>query len=51
MMTITTILEEDENGDFILIIPPQILDKMGWKEGDSLDLSLTENGSICLKKE
>lgn len=48
---ITTIVEEDENGDFILIIPPQILDKMGWKEGDSLDLSLTENGSICLQKE
>lgn len=51
MMTITTILEEDENGDLILIIPPQILDTMGWKEGDSLDLSLTENGSICLQKE
>ena len=50
-MTITTILEEDENGDLILIIPPQILDTMGWKEGDSLDLSLTENGSICLQKE
>ena len=51
MMTITTIIEEDENGDLILIIPPQILDTMGWKEGDSLDLSLTENGSICLQKE
>ena len=50
-MTITTILEEDENGDLILIIPPQILNEMGWKEGDSLDLSLTENGSICLQKE
>ena len=51
MMTITTILEEDENGDLVLIIPPQILDAMEWKEGDSLDISLTENGSICLKKE
>jgi AbrB family looped-hinge helix DNA binding protein len=44
-------IEEDENGDLILTIPPQILDAMGWKEGDSLDISLTENGGICLKKE
>ena len=35
------------------IVLDQELDayKLGWKEGDSLDLSLTENGSICLKKE
>ena len=50
-MIFESIIEEDENGDFILIIPPQILDSMGWKEGDSLDISLTENGGICLKKE
>jgi hypothetical protein len=46
-----SIIEEDENGDLVLIIPPQILDAMGWKEGDSLDISLTEHGGICLKKE
>jgi AbrB family looped-hinge helix DNA binding protein len=50
-MIFESIIEEDENGDLILTIPPQILDAMGWKEGDSLDISLTENGSICLKKE
>jgi AbrB family looped-hinge helix DNA binding protein len=50
-MIFESIIEEDENGDLVLTIPPQILDAMGWKEGDSLDISLTENGSICLKKE
>ena len=44
-------IEEDENGDLVLTIPPQILDAMGWKEGDSLDISLTEHRGICLKKE
>ena len=52
--------KSDKNSRFFKKIPyiiiaydiyPQILDKMGWKEGDSLDLSLTENGGICLKKE
>jgi AbrB family looped-hinge helix DNA binding protein len=50
-MIFESIIEEDENGDLVLIIPPQILDSIGWKEGDSLDISLTENGGICLKKE
>jgi len=50
-MIFESIIEEDENGDLVLIIPPQILDAMGWKEGDSLDISLTEHGGICLKKE
>jgi hypothetical protein len=50
-MIFESIIEEDENGDLILTIPPQILDAMGWKEGDLLDISLTEHGGICLKKE
>jgi bifunctional DNA-binding transcriptional regulator/antitoxin component of YhaV-PrlF toxin-antitoxin module len=41
---------EDDNGDVILPIPPQILKEMGWKEGDELDIGVDDNGKIYLKK-
>lgn len=41
---------EDDNGDVILPIPPQLLKEMGWKEGDELDIGVDDNGKIYLKK-
>lgn len=43
---------EDIPGDsenVILKFPPEILEATGWKEGDTLDITL-ENGSIVVKK-
>ena len=43
---------EDIPGDpenVILKFPPEVLEATGWKEGDTLDITL-ENGSIVVKK-
>ena len=33
----------------ILKFPPELIEKMGWKDGDTLDITL-EDGSIVVKK-
>jgi AbrB family looped-hinge helix DNA binding protein len=43
---------EDIDGDpdnVIMNIPPEILESTGWKEGDTLDVTV-EDGAIILKK-
>jgi AbrB family looped-hinge helix DNA binding protein len=42
--------KDPNNGDLILPIPQPVLDRLNWKEGDSLDISLDKNGKIYLKK-
>jgi len=41
--------EDPETGDLLLPIPPQLLEAMGWKEGDDLDIDVI-SGTIILKK-
>lgn len=36
--------EDPETGDLILPIPPQVLQSLGWKEGDELDLQIAQDG-------
>ena len=43
------VLEICDNGDAIVELPPELCENMGWKEGDTLDVSL-DNGEIILKK-
>ena len=43
---------EDIPGDpdnVILKFPPEVLEKTGWKEGDTLDITV-EDGAIVVKK-
>jgi antitoxin component of MazEF toxin-antitoxin module len=49
----TIILEEadDGSGDLIMPIPQDMLDKLGWKEGDTLTWTVKTNGSIILSKK
>jgi antitoxin component of MazEF toxin-antitoxin module len=42
------VLEICENGDAIIELPTDLLEQMGWKEGDQLDLQI-ENGSVIVK--
>jgi hypothetical protein len=47
----TVTLEEDpETGDLILPFPPDLLEQMGWVEGDTLLWNMQEDGSCILKK-
>lgn len=42
--------EDPETGDMLIPIPPQLLEELGWKEGDDVDFSIDEKGRIILKK-
>ena len=43
------VLEICDNGDAIVELPPELLEEMGWKEGDTLDIS-DKDGKIIIKK-
>jgi len=43
------VLEICDNGDAIIELPPELLEEMGWKEGDTLDIS-DKDGKIIIKK-
>lgn len=42
--------EDDKSGDLILPIPPALLEKLGWKEGDDIEFSVNKDGTWFLKK-
>lgn len=45
------IMQEDpETGDFFVPIPPHLLTSLGWKEGDTVDFTLDDEGRFVLKK-
>lgn len=39
---------DDEN--ILMTIPPEILEKMGWKEGDRLSVKVREDQSISITR-
>lgn len=45
----TTILEENDDGDLVMTIPPQVLDYLGWDEGDEIEYHI-ENHSVVMRK-
>lgn len=43
--------QKDKSNDDVLIpIPPILLKKIGWKEGDEIDFSIDGNGNYQLKR-
>lgn len=52
MLSYTITLEEDpETGELILPFPPELLETVGWKEGDTLLWTPSENNSYILTKK
>ena len=43
--------EDPETGDLILPIPPELLSKMGWVEGDEISFDLDDKGRYVLQKK
>lgn len=46
----TATVEEDENGDAIIPLPPDMLEELGWKEGDTIDWKDNGDGSYSIVK-
>jgi len=40
----------DNDDDLLLPIPQALLDKMGWKEGDNIEIGFDTEGRYILKK-
>lgn len=43
--------EDPESGDVIIPIPEPVLKAMGWKDGDDIEVSLSQDGTLLLKKK
>lgn len=39
-------VQEDENGDLFIVLPDEMVDTLGWQEGDVLDWDLKGGGII-----
>lgn len=42
--------EDPETGDLILPIPPELLSRLGWKEGDMLEWKQDTGGTWILSR-
>jgi len=42
--------EDKETGDLLLPIPQVLLDKLGWREGDDVEIGVDPQGKLILKK-
>ena len=42
-------VQEDENGDQYLTLPDELIEELGWQEGDLLDWDVRGNGIILSK--
>jgi len=42
--------EDSETGDVIIPIPISLLQHLGWKEGDNVEIGVDENGQLFLTK-
>lgn len=43
--------ENPETGEIILPIPPELMSRLGWKEGDQLEWKQEETGAWILSKQ
>lgn len=43
--------EDPDTGDLFIPIPKPVLESLGWKEGDDVDISIDKNGKIFLQKK
>ena len=44
------ITQETEDGDLIIPLPIPLLKKLGWKEGDNVEIGVDKFGKLYLKK-
>ena len=42
--------EDPDTGDLLMPIPPHLLQKLGWREGDEINITIDEFGRYILSK-
>jgi antitoxin component of MazEF toxin-antitoxin module len=43
--------EDPKTGEVIITFPPDLLEQVGWHEGDTLNWSVRDDGSVYLTKK
>lgn len=43
--------EDKQSGDMIIPLPLPLLQHLGWKEGDDVEIGVDEDGQLFLKKK
>jgi hypothetical protein len=43
-----TVQQDPETGDLIIPIPPEVLQRLEWKEGDQITIDRDENGKMVV---
>lgn len=46
-----SVIEADSSGECFITIPDEILESLGWQEGDVLDISVDGDTIILRKKD
>jgi AbrB family looped-hinge helix DNA binding protein len=46
-----TVIEQDICGEYFVTIPDEILESLGWKEGDEIHISVDGDKIILEKKD
>ncbi len=44
------ITQESKEGDLIIPLPLPLLKKLGWQEGDDVEIGIDKDGQLFLKK-
>lgn len=47
----TTNVEVDEDGEYLLTFPPELLEHVGWNIGDVLDWTDNKDGTFTIKRK
>jgi bifunctional DNA-binding transcriptional regulator/antitoxin component of YhaV-PrlF toxin-antitoxin module len=42
-------VQEDENGDQYITLPDEVIEELGWQEGDVLNWDVRSNGIVLSK--
>ena len=42
-------VQEDANGEPFIVLPEELIEELGWQEGDVLDWDIRSNGIILSK--
>lgn len=42
--------EDPESGDIIIPLPLPVLEELGWKENDNIEIGIDNTGKLILKK-
>lgn len=42
-------VQEDENGDQYIVLPEEVIEDLGWQEGDVLNWDVRGNGIVITK--